>query len=236
MKQILLALVLALLTVSACAHENEPRMATIDSINVSGIGEIEAEPDQAVLSVSVTAQKALLAAAKSEADERYQSVLNVIKNAGIADKYVKGTQLSAQPQYDYRDGKRVYRGERVSRSLAITVNDLEQISPLIQALVEQGVSTIDGVQSGFQDRAGLEQQALGAAADDAKRKAEFLAQRLGRSLGQAFLINEASAAQSPVYHREVAMKSSAMAADAAPPEMFGLQKVRAQISVSFSLL
>ena len=131
----------------------------------------------------------------------------------------------------------MYRGERVSRSLSITINDLELVSPLMQAVIENGASTIDGIEAGFQDRAALLEQALAAAADDARRKAKFLAERLGRDLGAAFLIQEANS-HAPARARgpEMAMATS-MARDAAPPpEMFGTQAIRARVNVSFNLL
>ena len=99
MKHIVIGLLLAGFSLAACAHEAGPQA---DSINVTGTGEIEAEPDQAVLNISVTARKPDLAAAKQLADQRYRSVLKVIKQAGIEDKSVKATRVSAQPEYEYR--------------------------------------------------------------------------------------------------------------------------------------
>ena len=171
------------------------------------------------------------------ADESYRSVLEVIKNAGIEDKLVKATRITAQPEYEYRSSQRVYKGERVSRSLSITINDLDKVSPLMQSLVENGVSTIDGMSSGFQDRQSLQTQALAAAADNARNKAKFLAERLGRSLGAAYLIDEHNSSAPQPYRREMAMASKSMAtAEAAPPEMFGTQKISATVKVSFHLL
>ena len=233
MKNLFLTLLLATFSIAACAHEST---APQDNVSVVGVGEIEAVPDQATLNISIQARQPDLAAAKQLADKQYASVLDVILQAGIDKKFVKATQISAQPEYEYRNGKRIYQGERVSRSLSIIVNDLDKVSPLLQALVENGVSTIDGMSTGFKDRKSLQQKALAAAADDAKAKAKFLAERLGRVLGSAYLISEHNNNTPQVYRREAAMASKSMATDSAPPEMFGTQKIRATVNVSFNLL
>jgi len=202
-----------------------------------GVGEVDQEPDQATLNVSVNAKQPTLVEAKKLADQRYSKVLQVLKKAGIDDKFIKATRINAQPEYEWRNSKRIYKGERVSRSLAITINDLDKVSPLMQALVENEVSTIDGINTGFKDPKALQEKALGAAADDARNKAKFLAERLGRNLGSAYNIVEHNMNAPQMVMQERAMMSKSMAADhAPPPEMFGTQKVRATVNVSFNLL
>jgi uncharacterized protein YggE len=221
-------------SMSACAHE----LTSIqDHISVLGVGEVELEPDQATLRISVNAKQATLVEAKSLADERYRKVLGVIKDAGIEDKYIKATRVNAQPEYQWQNNRQVYKGERVSRSLNVIINDLDKVSLLMQALVENDVSTIEGIDTGFKDPKVLQKLALQAAAQDAKSKADFLAEQLGRSLGSAFLITEQNASAPRMLRQERTMMASAMEADTAPPpEMFGMQKVRVQISVKFALL
>lgn len=233
MKQSLLILFLALLSFSACAHDTQPLQ---DHISVVGTGEVEEIPDQAILSISINAHQPTLPAAKKLADDRYRKALAVLRDNNIEEKHVKATQVMAQPQYEWHSNKRVYKGELVSRTLRITINDLDKVSPLMQELVENEVSTINSLNTDFQDRAALMQRALAAAADNAKQKASFLAKRLGRNLGSAYLISEHNTS-APAQHRPEMMMKRSMSMDAAPPpEMFGTQKIQAQVSVSFNLL
>ena len=221
-------------SVTACAHEPAPEQ---DHISVVGVGEIEQEPDQAIVNVSINAKQPNLPEAKKLADDKYRRVLAVLNKLAIDEKHIKATRVSAQPEYEWSNNKQIYQGERVSRSLSITVNDLEKVSPLMQALVENGVSTIDAINTGFQDPKALQEKALAAAADDAKTKAKFLAERLGRSLGSAYLISENNNRQQPVGRPQYSMMAKSVSADQAPPpEMFGTQKVSATVNVSFNLL
>ena len=216
------------------AHELQ---AVEDTINVVGVGEVDEEPDQVVLSIGINAQELTLVEAKKVADQRYALVLEQIKSAEIDDKYIKATRINAQPQYEWINNKRVYKGERVSRSLQVTINDLDSVSELMQAIIENGVSTIDSMTTGFQNPEELEKQALGIAADDAKNKAEFLAKRLGRNLGQATMITEQSSS-TPIFQPSAQMMRSGAALESAqaPQEMLGTQKIKVTVNVSFNLL
>ena len=235
MKYIVKLLFLILLTTSVSAHQAIEQ----DHVKVVGIGFIEQEPDQATLNITIEAKEPNLVAAKNVADDKYSSVLEVIKAAGISEKDIKATRIEANSVYEWKNNTRVYKGERVSRSLAITINDLDKVSPVMQSIVESGVSSINGLQTGFKDLKALQNLALGAAADDARAKAEFLAKRLGRDLGEAYSITENNrGAGQPVFHEMASRMGADVAAmsSPAPREMFGSQKVEAKVSVSFNLL
>ena len=238
---LLLALVSqSILVSSALADERNIFEAGSNQINVTGMGEIEAEPDQATLNVSISVTKDTLVEAKQDADEKYQQVLNVIEKADIPKKQYKVTNLNSYPQYDWSFNKRSeYKGHKITRSMSIKINDLEKLSPLMQSLIENGVSTITSISPGFQDESGLQRQALDKAIDDANSKATFIAKKLKRDLGGVLSISEQNA-QTPIFRNrsfqtEGFGASAATQSSAPPPEAFGTQKIRANINVSFKL-
>lgn len=235
MKYVKSLLFFLLLTTCVSAHQAVEQ----DHVKVVGIGVVEEEPDQATLNITIEAKEPSLVTAKKVADDKYRSVMKVIEAAGIPEKDIKATRIEANPVYEWKNNARIYKGERVSRSLAITINDLDKVSSLMQSIVESGVSRINGLQTGFKDLKALQNLALGAAADDARNKAEFLAKRLGRDLGDAYSIteNNRGAGQPAFRGMANAMMDGAAAMSApAPREMFGSQKVEASVNVSFSLL
>lgn len=235
MKNLLLSILIAFGTATTQAHDQ--LNTSTNSVSVSGNGEIQAEPDQATLSISVIAMEENLAAAKQVADDRYKSVLNVIKKAGIPDKQVKVVNLSMQPQYDWQTGEQRYKGERVTRNLNVTINDLDKVADLMQALVDNKVSTVDSMATGFQNRRELVKQALGLATSDAKDKAAFLAEQLDRNLGEALEISEHNDA--PIFQpQRIEMRSKSLQGKAAPvppSEMFGTKKIAASVTIRFEL-
>lgn len=205
-----------------------------DTISVAGLGEVSAEPDQAIIAVTVSSTNADVNRAKANADEKYKSVLAATKSQGITKTDIKLSGLNLQPEYEWRDNRQVLIGTRVSRSLSITVNDIDNVAPLLQKLVEGNVSTIDSVQTGFQNRATLERKALTAAIVDAKEKAEFLATQFGKTLGSAHTISEHSQSQ-PTFRpfNEGMVRAKSMSASSVPEEHFGTQKVTASVNVVF---
>ena len=225
---------------SVTANERNILEAGTNQINVTGVGEIEAEPDQAVLNISITVTKDTLVEAKQDADEKYQQVLNVIEKADIPTKQYKVTNLNSYPQYQWGFNKRSeYKGQKITRSMSITINDLEKLSPLMQALVENGVSTITSISPSFQDESGLQRQALDKAIDDASSKAAFIAQKLNRDLGEVLSITEQSAPisifQTRTFQLEGLAASAASKSVSPPPEAFGTQKIQTNINASFKL-
>lgn len=236
MKHLLLLALIAVVALPACAHESLDS-SHAPKVSVVGYGEIEAEPDQATLRVSVLAVGKTLAAAKSDADQRYQSVLMALEKAAIPEKQIKVTRLQMQPKYEWSSNKQIYKGEQVSRSLSITINDLDKVGPLMQALVENKVSTVDGLSTGFQDRSGLLKQALAAASSDAKAKAKFLAIQQNRSLGGAIEITEHNSGGPIQQYQDVRMAKSASMSEEyqAPQEMFGTQTITATVNVSYEM-
>jgi len=225
--------ILLLFTEVSFAHEPQEFQ---DHIRVTGTGEINQVPDQAKLKISISAQESSLSKAKEIADQRYSQVIKKIRSLGIEEKNIRATQIIAQPQYQWQNNKQVYKGEKVSRSLQVTVNNLEKVSELMQAIIEGGASSIDGITTGFKNPKAIEQEALKMAAEDAKTKADFLAKNLGRKLGKAYMISEQNI--SIPFHQEsirVTNSNSLATRESTPPELFGTKSVKASISVHFSL-
>lgn len=237
MKHLLLLALLVAFALPACAHDQSEQREQTHRVTVVGFGEIEAEPDQATLRISIMAIAKNLTLAKQDADRRYQRVLDVLKRAEIVDKDIKVARISMQPKYEWSSSKQVYKGEQVSRSLSIAINDLDKVSSVMQSLVENDVSSVDGLSTGFQNRGAFLKQALGAATADAKAKAEFLAERLDRNLGQAIDIVEQNNGGPMQQYQDVRMsKSASMVESYQPPqEMFGTQTISATVTVSFKL-
>ena len=209
-----------------------------DSVFVNGIGKVEREPDQATLTVSLTVVKPSLKEAKKKADDNYKQAQEILASAGIKDKDIRVTRLNTQSEYDWTSNKRIYKGERVWRSLTIRVKDLHVLSELMQALIENGHLNIDGLQGGFQNPAEIEREAMKLATEDAKNKAEFLANQFDRTLGKVKSISSASSSPGPI--RTPSMnKNVAFAAQAdqtAPPEEnLGVIEVSVSLDVKFRL-
>lgn len=228
-----MALLILLLAACANADQHPIDSHAKDTISVVGLGEVSAEPDQVIVAVTVASTNIDVNKAKAEADRKYSLVLAAAKNQGVARTDIKLSSINMQPEYNWRNNTQVLIGTRVSRSLSVTLNDIDRVAPLLQELIEGEVSTIDSVQTGFQNREEMARKALTAAIVDAKEKAGFLAKQFDKKLGSAYTISEHSQ-QQPVFHAfNESMMQSKSASVSLPQEHFGTQKVTARVSVVF---
>ena len=230
MKRVFILLFSVLIS-AGCSAESGSNILG-DTISVRGHGEIRAEPDQAVLSVSVMALNKDSEQAKLEADKKYKAVLAATEKRKIERLDIRSSSINVRPEYRWQNNSQTLIGTRVSRSITITVKKIDHVAQLLHDLIEGEISTVNSVQTGFQDRKSLERKALSAAIEDAKEKAEFLATQFGKKLGSAYTISETS---QPAAHRQYRSEATFASVKSVnlPEEHFGTQSVKAIIHVVF---
>ena len=209
------------------------------TVNVSGMGEVAAEPDLAHVALGVEARKPTLAEARTEVSATIDRVLKLTRDLGIDPKHVNATRVQVQPEYNWnpKDRKRVPIGYLVTRNVQVELRDLEQLGPLLERAVDAGANQVSGPVLDSSRRKELEREAMGKAVDDARLNAETLARAAGVRLGPVRSMNgAASGPPMPMYRAQVAM---ADAAAAPPPEATyqpGEMKFSANVNVEYDLI
>ena len=184
------------------------------TVNVSGQGEISAEPDIARVSLGVEARRPTVAEARSEVTATVDRVLKLTRDLRIEPKYVNGTRLQVNPEYNWnpKDRKRTLLGYVVSRQVQVELRDLDQLTALLERAVDAGVNQVSDPVLDSSRRKELERDAMAKAVEDARLNAEALARAAGVRLGTVrTLSGSASGPPIPMYRGQIAM------ADAAPP-------------------
>lgn len=227
----LTALSLAPLAVLA-ADDARPR-----TVNVSGMGEVAAEPDLARVTLGVEARSPTLAAARSEVTATVERVLKLTRELRIDPKQVNATRVQVQPEYNWnpKDRKRVLLGYMVSRQVQIELRDLDQLGTLLERAVDAGVNQLGDPALDSSRRKELERQAMSLAVQDARMNAEALAGAAGVRLGPVRSLNgAASSPPMPMFRAQVAMADAASAPEASyqPGEM----KFNASVNAEYDLI
>ena len=126
---ILLALGLAAGCGTCFADDAPPR-----SVNVTGSGEVRAQPDMAFVTLGAEARKLTLAEARSLVASTVERVLGLARELKIDPKYVNSTALQVQPEYRWndKDSQRVLLGYVVSRQVEIELRNLDQLGALLE--------------------------------------------------------------------------------------------------------
>ncbi len=203
------------------------------TVRVEGQGKALAVPDQARLEFEVQAEAVKLEDASAQAKIRMSDLLRSIKALGIPEKDIQTVRFNIQPKYKYdkegNENKQV--GFLVSNRLRVVLRDLDLAGKTLEAVTRAGVSQVDGPFFGFSDPSKLEILALKDAMEDARGKAEALAQAAGTSLGKVQTVSQTSLG-SPSPRPMVSML---MKAGGDVPVERGEDEVTAQVEVVYSL-
>lgn len=228
------ALLFALLLLPAAALGEEPFRR---SVTVYGEGKVEATPDRAILPVTIETKEKALADAKAKNDKRTDALIKTATSFGISRDKLKTSGLMIAPQYrwEQKTNRQVFEGYMVSRSVTITVDDLEKSEKLIAALTEAGIDQVQGIQFTFANPEALEASARKLAMGDARAKAQQLAEAGGAKLGTPLTIALTEGGHAPP---QPMMMRAAMAdakAEAAPPPLPGTSIIQQQVTVVYEL-
>ena len=198
--------------------------ATPDTITVSGVGTVDAVPNEAQMSFGAETRKPTAQAAVAANADAMRKIINALRQAG-------GRELATQwvSVYPYTDDTGNVTGYSASNSVS-AVSDVGDAPVLIDAAAEAGANQISGPGLSSSNAEALYRQALAKAVAEARLNAEALAKAAGRSLGSITAIVEGGAVQPTPLYRE-----AAAAADSATPIVPGQQETSATVSVTFSL-
>jgi uncharacterized protein YggE len=195
-----------------------------DSITVSGVGSVDAVPNEAEMSFGVETRRDTAKAAVSANADAMRRVINALRQAG-------GREIATQwvSVYPFTDETGAVTGYTASNSVS-AVSDVDDAPGLIDAATEAGANNVSGPGLSSSNAEALYRQALAKAVAAARLNAEALAKAAGQSLGEITTIVESGADQPmPLYAERSA------AADASTPIVPGEQKTSATVSITFSL-
>ena len=165
---------------AAGAEAERPR-----TISVSGQGEIQAEPDRALVTLGVEARKPKMEDARNEVSKTVDAVLKLTRDLKIDQKYVRTTRVNVQPEYNWDNNARERHliGYYVSRQNEIDLRDLEKLGRLLERPFDLGVNQVGDPRLDSSKRQDLEREALAKAVEDARLNAQAVAKAAGARLG-----------------------------------------------------
>ena len=158
---------------------------------VSGNGEASAIPDIATINYTVQEQAKTVAEAEKKATDKANKSIDFLKKSGVDEKDIKLANNSFNPEYDYGvqcysypcpTQKPVITGYSISRSITVKIREIDDSGKIVQGLGEIGVSNLNGPTFGIDDEDGVKESARKDAIDNAKEKAQKLADDLGVKL------------------------------------------------------
>lgn len=220
--------------VQAAGQEEEPPF-----LQVAGEGKVKVKPDVAYLSVGIETQGATAQVAQERNAGKVQAVIDQLAALGIGKDEVETSGFNLYPEYDY-SGKGAPRltGYRASNQLRVTIDDLNAIGRVADAVVKAGVTNLNGVNFDLKDPAEARRQALARAVADGKAEADAMARAAGVTLtGLRALVEGTAGGPVPIMRRmHMDYAASEPAEGPAPtPVLPGDLTVTAHVSMTFSI-
>lgn len=147
-------------------------------LKVNGKGSIMAEPDKATVVLGVTTENIQLETAQKENAEKVSAVINTLIKLGVPNEAIQTQAYQILPQYDYVEGKQVFRDYRVIHNLKVDINNITMVGRITDAAVEAGANSVSGIDFTVSDPAKYYEEALNAAVSDAFAKAASIGMKL----------------------------------------------------------
>ena len=217
---------LFILSSNAYAQMQNQPTPKIPTIEVTGMGSIQAKPDTASISIGVSTEDGNAQNAVSRNNAATAKVISELEAAAIEKKDLKTSNFSVYPQYRTEGSdKHPVVTYRASNTVTVTVHNLDKVGDILTRAVTAGSNQISGPNFSVSDAEKYLAEARKKAVENAIAKASVYANAAGLKLGSILSMVEEGAA-APVY----APRSASFSAAAAPvPVEAGEESIQARI-------
>lgn len=196
----------------ACTPETNvtvPSGDTATGITVSGEGKVSVRPDIAVVNVGVEVTAPTVAEARAQAAEAMQRLQDAVKAAGVQDADIRTQYFNIYPQYVYSENEAPrIAAFTVNNQVELKVRDIDAASEVLDSAIEAGGDAVrvNGISFTVEDPESFLADARRVAIENAKERAQVLADAAGVTLGAARSISESASGGeiSPPYARDAA--------------------------------
>jgi uncharacterized protein YggE len=221
----------------AAAQSNEvmPKMRTVTA---TGSGRLLLPPDMATLTFSVVTRDESPEVARSANAEASRLALDSIRELGVEETDIRLEHLSLNPvrEWDPETRKHIDRGFEVSRSVVVTLKDLDLVPTVVANVVQKGANRIGNIRYGLSTRQEHEREALSLAVADARARAATMVEGLDESVGRPVQVSEEIADRPVPVYRAEAMLAYDKGAEPTPEAYApGEIEVRARVVVVFEI-
>jgi uncharacterized protein YggE len=165
-------------------NNNNYNLSDYDNINASnrlkvlGKGKISVKPDTAEMIIGVITEDIQLEVAQEENARITQQVINSIRAIGVSPKNIQTQNYNIRPNYDYINGKQVFRGYEVSNNLKVIINKISSVGEIIDTAVKNGANSVSSIIFSISDETKYYYEALKLAVEDAQNKASVMTNEL----------------------------------------------------------
>lgn len=229
-------LLVLLLSLSSCWNcPPKKGSSVLNTLSVSGQGIIAGRPDMATVIFTVeTIDQNASEAQRANARVSQNISTGLRERYALEDRALQTQNYHVGPRFRYHGQQRVNEGFEVRNHLKVQIKDISILGDLLDFLVETGSVQIQSVSFKLSDTHQKSHEAHALAINDAKLRAELMAEKSGRRLGKILTISEPQASAQQIPRPGLAMMASR--AESSPSLESGELEVLASVYVTFELL
>ncbi len=230
MKKMIAMLIALMMVLSFAAALAETKIA------VNGTGEVRVSADTAVISLGVNARDKDVLKAQQKVNEIIAAIRTALTDRGIKEENINTDFINIYPLYDYSGDQERLSAYNASSTLAIRVTDMESVGALIDVCFAAGANTLNGISFSASDTENAKTEAMKKAVEDAKKKAEILAEASGLKITGIEIMTEGGVTsyQNNVGNVYASAKGTEEAADRGTVVQSAKLIVSASVSISFT--
>jgi uncharacterized protein YggE len=170
----------------------------VTRVMVVGDSIVQAQPDTAIVTISVVTQSRRAIDAQQENATKTDAVVRALKAAAGAGAEVKTSGYSLQPMRVYKEGQPpTITGFEARNSVTVTMNELNKVGTVIDASAQAGSNEISGINFTLRQDRQAKDRALSQATQEAMSKARVIAQALGGRVVRVVEVQEEGFIQRP---------------------------------------
>ncbi|WP_417208068.1 SIMPL domain-containing protein [Antarctobacter sp.] len=227
--------ILAFLTVVALSL---PLVAAAEGrLTVSGEGHLAVVPDMAVITLGADGRGPTAVEAMNATSDAVEAILARLTGLGVDMRDIQTTQLrvNEQTRWDNARNEDVFLGYYATNTVSVRVRDLDGISALLSAVLDDGANQLQNLSFSVQEPRPIEDEARRRAVADAMAKAKLYADAAGVTLGPVLELRDtAEPLVRSIAGAEAMMREAAVVAKDVPVAA-GELEVRAEVTMVFTI-
>lgn len=198
---------------------------------VAGDSIVQAQPDTAILTISVVTQAKSAIDAQQQNAAQSDAVVRTLKATAGAGAEVKTTGYSLQPQRIYRENQPpTITGYEARNTVLVTTGDLTKVGPIIDAAAQAGANDVAGISFTLRKDRPARDEALALATREAISKAQVIAQALGGRVVRILEVQEDGIVRPRPFESDVSGRVMMQKAVGTPIEVGSLE-INARVQV-----
>ncbi len=164
----------------------------VNSISVSGEGEVFAKPDTAEFTFTVLEEGATSGEVQEKSTKKTDEIVNALKEKGVEEKDIKTVGYDLYPKYEWVADTRCVGypcntnqkqvGFELNQTILVKVRDFDKAGELLELVASKNASNMSGLTFTLADKDSAKAEARKQAIEKAQEKAEKLAEDLGVTL------------------------------------------------------